>query len=146
MNNKSLIRHSMIAAGLALTFAAVPFSQAMASQSNESMQTNESMQKPAANQTVPDKAADAWITTKVKTEFGTTKGVHATDISVETQDGVVTLSGTVGSAKEKMRAIHVAKKVKGVKSVHAAGLTVSKTTSHKMMKSDSMPSSSMSSH
>ena len=139
MSKKSLIRRSMIAASMMLAFAAVPFSQAMASQSNESMQ------KSADNQTVPDKAADAWITTKVKTEFGTTKGVHATDISVDTQDGVVTLSGTVGSAKEKMRAIHVAKKVKGVKSVHATGLTVSKTASH-MMKSDSMPSSSMSSH
>ena len=140
MSNKSLIRRSMIAASMMLAFAAVPFSQAMASQSNESMQ------KSADNQTVPDKAADAWITTKVKTEFGTTKGIHATDISVDTQDGVVTLSGTVASAKEKTRAIHVANKVKGVKSVHAAGLTVSKTASHHMMKSDSMPSSSMSGH
>src|SRR6185312_10668055 len=96
MHKHSPIRRSMIAAGMMLAFAAVPFSQAMASHGNEAMQQS------SDNQTVPDKAADAWITTKVKSEFGTTKGVHATEISVSTSDGVVTLSGTVGSAREKM--------------------------------------------
>jgi hyperosmotically inducible protein len=105
----------MFAAGLVLAFSAVPLSQAVA---------QDAMQKSSDNQTVPDKAADAWITTKVKSEFGTTKGIKATDISVETSDGVVTLSGTVATAKEKMRAEHVAKHVKGVKSVDASGLTV----------------------
>ena len=139
MHKHSPIRRSMIAAGMMLAFAAVPFSQAMASHGNEAMQQS------SDNQTVPDKAADAWITTKVKSEFGTTKGVHATEISVSTSDGVVTLSGTVGSTREKMHAVRVAKKVKGVKSVDASGLTVDTMKSHDM-KSDSMPSSSMSSH
>lgn len=139
MHNHSLIRRSMIATGMMLAFAAVPFSQAMASQSNEAMQQS------SDNQTVPDKAADAWITTKVKAEFGTTKGVHATDISVDTNHGVVTLSGEVASAKEKLHAVRVAQKVKGVKSVDAAALTVNTMKSHGM-KSDSMPSSSRSSH
>jgi hyperosmotically inducible protein len=134
MNKQSLIRRSLVAASVMLAFAAVPFSQAMASPADGAMQ------KSSDNQTVPDKTADAWITTKVKTEFGTTKGVHATDISVSTNDGVVTLTGTAGSAKEKARAVRVAKKVKGVKSVDATGLTVNS------MKSHSMPSSSMSSH
>lgn len=118
MYKHSLIRRSMIAAGMMLAFAAVPFGQVMASQSGEAMQ------KSADNQTVPDKAADAWITTKVKTEFTTTKDIHATDISVSTSDGVVSLSGTVGSTKEKMHAIRLARNVKGVKSVDASGLTV----------------------
>ncbi|MEO7052863.1 MAG: BON domain-containing protein [Rhodanobacter sp.] len=118
MNNKSLIRRSLIAASVMLAVAAVPFSQAMASQAAGSMQ------KTSDNQTVPDKTADAWITTKVKTEFGTTKGVHGTDISVTTTDGVVMLSGNVASAKEKARAVRVAKKVKGVKSVNSADLMV----------------------
>lgn len=118
MRTPKMIRHSMFAAGLALAFAAVPVSQVMAQDSGAAMQ------KSSDNQTVPDKAADAWITTKVKSEFGTTKGVKATDISVETSDGVVTLSGTVATAKEKARAERVAKKVKGVKSVDASGLTV----------------------
>ncbi|HZX72398.1 MAG TPA: BON domain-containing protein [Rhodanobacter sp.] len=132
MNHKSMIRRSMIAASMMLAFAAVPFSQAMASQGNDQMQ------KASDNQTVPDKAADGWITTKVKTELGTTKGVHATDISVETNDGVVTLTGTVGSAHEKMRAANVAKKVKGVKSVNSAGLNVSAAHADKMQPDNSM--------
>ena len=118
MHNHSPIRRSMIAAGMMLAFAAVPLSQAMASQSSEAMQ------KSADNQTVPDKAADAWITTKVKSEFGTTKGISATDISVSTHDGVVTLSGTVSSQAEKEHAERVAQLVKGVKSVDSSGLTI----------------------
>lgn len=111
------IRTSMIAAGLMLAFAA-PFSQVMAQDSGAMMQ------KSSDNQTVPDKAADAWITTKVKSEFGTTKGVKATDISVSTNDGMVTLTGTVATAKEKAKAKRVAMHVKGVKSVDDSGLTV----------------------
>ena len=121
MRTRSIIRSSMFAAGLALAFAAVPLSQAMAQDSSPAMQ------KSANNQTVPDKAADAWITTKVKSEFGTTKGVSANDISVSTNDGVVTLTGTVSSENEKMRAQRVAQLVKGVKSVDASGLTVGGT-------------------
>jgi len=85
------------------------------------------MQQSSENQTVPDKAADAWITTKVKSEFGTTKGIPATDISVSTHDGVVTLSGTVTSQTQKDHAERVARMVKGVKSVDSSGLTVGGT-------------------
>ena len=117
MRTHSMIRNSVLATGLVLAFAAVPFNQVMA-------QDAAPMQKSSDNQTVPDKAADAWITTKVKSEFGTTKGVSATDISVSTNDGVVTLSGTVSSAAEKDSAERVARSVKGVKSVDTSGLTV----------------------
>jgi len=117
MRTHSIIRNSVLATGLILTFAAVPFNQVMA-------QGATPMQKSSDNQTVPDKAADAWITTKVKSEFGTTKGIKATDISVSTNDGVVTLSGTVGSQDEKMHAERVAQLVKGVKSVDVSRLTV----------------------
>ena len=118
MHNHSLIRRSMIAAALTLAFVAVPPSQAVASQSNEpAMQASD-------NQTVPDKAADAWITTKVKTELGTTKGVTATDINVTTNDGVVTLTGNVESSMEKNHAVRIARQIKGVKSVDASGLAV----------------------
>lgn len=111
------IRTSMIVAGLMLAFAA-PISQVMAQDSSAMMQ------KSSDNKTVPDKAADAWITTKVKSEFGTTKGIKATDISVTTNDGVVMLSGTVATKKEMAKAKRVAMHVKGVKSVDASGLTV----------------------
>ena len=122
MRNHSMIRNSVFATGLMLAFAAVPFSQVAAQDAG-------SMQKSSDNQTVPDKAADGWITTKVKSEFGTTKGIQATDISVATSDGVVTLTGNVATAKEKMHAERVAKKVKGVKSVDDSALTVSPASS-----------------
>ncbi|MGH8154423.1 MAG: BON domain-containing protein [Rhodanobacteraceae bacterium] len=37
--------------------------------------------------------SDGWITTKVKSELATTKGVKSIDISVTTVDGKVTLTG-----------------------------------------------------
>lgn len=124
MRTHSAFHRALVAAGLTAALAAVPVAQALAqdagAQSSGSMQSN--------NQTVPGKVDDAWITTKVKSEFATTKHLHATDISVDTTDGVVRLTGTVGSNKEKSRAVHVARKVKGVKSVDATGLTVEPKT------------------
>ncbi len=72
------------------------------------------------------KASDAWITTKVKSEFAMTKGVSFGDISVDTKAGVVMLSGQVKSASEKATAIKSARSVTGVKAVEAGGLTVLK--------------------
>ena len=114
----STIRNSLYAATLMFAVSAIPPGQAMAQDAGARMQQS------SDNQTVPDKAADAWITTKVKSEFGTTKGISATDISVSTHDGVVTLSGTVSSQAEKEHAERVAQLVKGVKSVDSSGLTI----------------------
>ena len=122
MRNTSAFRHALIAASLTAALAAVPFAQTFAQDARAQSSTESS------NQTVPGKVDDAWITTKVKSEFATTKHIHATDISVDTTEGKVTLTGTVTSNKEKNRAIHVARKVKGVKSVDATGLTVTPAT------------------
>lgn len=70
--------------------------------------------------------SDAWITTKVKSELATTKGVSSMDISVDTVDGVVTLTGVVDSAKERETAEAATRKVKGVKNVDVAGLKTKK--------------------
>ncbi|KGI79137.1 hypothetical protein LF63_0101140 [Oleiagrimonas soli] len=70
------------------------------------------------------KVTDTWITTKVKTAFATAKAVHMTDISVDTTDGVVMLTGTVKSEAEKQLAIRDARAVKGVKAVEASHLKV----------------------
>ena len=121
MRTPTMIRNSMLAAALTLAFASVPVSQAMAQDAGARMQQS------SDNQTVPDKAADAWITTKVKSEFGTTKDVSATDISVSTNDDVVTLRGMVTTQAEKARAERLAQSVKGVKSVDSSGLTVGGT-------------------
>jgi hyperosmotically inducible protein len=123
MRTLSAFHRALVAAGLTAALAAVPVAQVLAQDAGA--QSSGSMQ--SSNQTVPGKVDDAWITTKVKSEFATTKHVHATDISVDTTDGVVRLTGTVGSSKEKSRAVHVARKVKGVKSVDATGLTVEPT-------------------
>jgi hyperosmotically inducible periplasmic protein len=117
MRTNNLFRKTMITLGLAAAFSAIPLAQVAA----------QDAMKSASNQTVPDKTADTWITTKVKSELATTKNVKSTDISVSTMDGVVTLTGTATSAAEKAKVESVAKGVKGVKSVDASGLTVSDT-------------------
>lgn len=124
---------TLLAAGLVAALAAAPFAQVVAQDSQTTQTTSTSTStdnSQSNNRTVPGKVDDAWITTKVKSEFGTTRHIHATDISVDTNDGKVTLTGTVASKREKNRAIHVARHVKGVKSVDASGLTVAprKTT------------------
>ncbi|WP_305804240.1 BON domain-containing protein [Stenotrophomonas sp. YIM B06876] len=71
--------------------------------------------------------SDSWITTKVKADLLATKHVSGTEIKVDTVNGVVTLSGSVGSEAERERAIGVAKKIKGVSRVEAMDLKVDAT-------------------
>jgi hypothetical protein len=66
---------------------------------------------------------DATITSKVKTAFATDKTVSAMQVSVDTNNGNVRLSGFVDSDTEKRRAEEIARSVNGVKSVTNA-LTV----------------------
>jgi hyperosmotically inducible protein len=63
------------------------------------------------------KIEDSWITTKVKTELATTKGVKSGDVHVDTDGGIVRLSGTVDRPETAERAIETALKVKGVTAV-----------------------------
>jgi hyperosmotically inducible periplasmic protein len=63
------------------------------------------------------KIADAEITTSVKTKLATVKGVIANDINVDTNDGVVTLKGSVPDAAQKAKAAEVAHNTAGVKRV-----------------------------
>jgi hyperosmotically inducible periplasmic protein len=116
----------------------VPLTQAMAqdTSSSSAMQSSSatSQQSPSStpsssNETVPGKVDDSWITTKVKSQLAAAKGVKSSDISVSTTDGVVTLTGTVASAKQRTHVEHLAKQVKGVKSVDGTGLSVSASTS-----------------
>jgi len=57
---------------------------------------------------------DAWITTKVKADLLATDGVSGTSIDVDTNDGVVTLTGKVNSSAEADKAVTVARGIKGV--------------------------------
>jgi hyperosmotically inducible protein len=61
--------------------------------------------------------SDTWITTKIKTKFVGEDALKHSDITVNTTDNVVTLSGTVASEAGRKRAIAVAKATDGVKDV-----------------------------
>ena len=69
------------------------------------------------SESVGEYVDDAAITTAVKGSFLTQKGLDSLDISVETTDGVVVLTGKVDSDAQIGLAEQVAKEVKGVKNV-----------------------------
>jgi hyperosmotically inducible periplasmic protein len=71
-----------------------------------------------------DKIDDSWITTKVKTQLLADNDVKGLDISVETKENVVMLSGVVPSAKMRDTAIAIARNTKGVRNVNASKLVV----------------------
>ena len=91
-------------------------------------QTTQATQAPmvlAAGEMTEAKEAtsDTWITTKVNADLVTEKGIPGTDIKVETNKGVVSLSSTVAvTDAQKDMAVAIAKKIKGVKAVSADGL------------------------
>ncbi|MBK5005979.1 BON domain-containing protein [Pseudomonas sp. S60] len=67
--------------------------------------------------------SDTWITTKVKSDLLTEKGIPGSDIKVETNKGVVSLSSDVAITEaQKTTAVTLTKKIKGVKAVSADGL------------------------
>ncbi len=57
---------------------------------------------------------DAWITTKVKTQFVGDDALKGSHINVDTNDHVVTLKGTVAAEAGRTRAVAIAKATKGV--------------------------------
>ncbi|MDZ5604397.1 BON domain-containing protein [Pseudomonas sp. RP23018S] len=69
--------------------------------------------------------SDTWITTKVKADLLTEKGIPGSDITVETTHGVVALStndGVTLTEAQKTTAVAITKKIKGVKSVTTEAL------------------------
>jgi osmotically-inducible protein OsmY len=68
--------------------------------------------------------SDAWISTKVKSTLMYSSNVDGSDITVNTDDGIVTLSGKVESGAERELAIELAKNVRGVQSVASEGLVI----------------------
>jgi osmotically-inducible protein OsmY len=60
---------------------------------------------------------DAGITTKVKNDLVAEDLVKARQIDVDTNDGVVTLTGEVATAAEETRALEIARRAEGVTNV-----------------------------
>ncbi len=84
--------------------------------------------KPSVAKTSTQEAShdmsDGWITTKVKSTFMYSSNVDGGDISVNTDKGIVALSGKVDSGAERALAIELAQNVRGVKSVNSKALTL----------------------
>jgi hyperosmotically inducible periplasmic protein len=66
---------------------------------------------------VGDAAGNAALTSVVKTKFLADTTVSGLNIDVDSNKGVVTLTGNVRSAAEKQRAVKIARETEGVKSV-----------------------------
>lgn len=75
-------------------------------------------QSAASGSSVGTAVDDSVITTKVKAALLADSEVKGTDINVETQQGVVQLSGVVDNKAQASKAVSLAKNVDGVKSVN----------------------------
>lgn len=71
-----------------------------------------------------DAISDAWITSKVKSTYLLSSNLDGLDITVETKNGQVTLSGNVDTAAEKELAVETARNIRGVTDVNASALNV----------------------
>jgi hyperosmotically inducible periplasmic protein len=70
-------------------------------------------------ESVGQSAEDASITSAIKMKYANDKLVDGSNISVDTDNGVVTLKGKVANKAELDRAITLGRSVDGVKSVHS---------------------------
>jgi len=107
----------------AATATALPLTMANAAFAAQA--TTQAPMVVAAGEVTKAKEAtsDTWITTKVKADLVTEKGIPGTDIKVETNKGVVSLSSMVPVTEaQKEIAVAITKKIKGVKAVSADGL------------------------
>ncbi|HEY1027765.1 MAG TPA: BON domain-containing protein [Pseudomonas sp.] len=69
--------------------------------------------------------SDGWITSKVKASFLYSRNLDALNIAVATDDGLVSLRGSVLSNAEKRLAVEIARNIRGVRGVDADALRVS---------------------
>lgn len=68
--------------------------------------------------------SDAWITSKVKSSLLYSRNLDGLNITVDTQKGMVSLSGKVLSSAEKDLAVETARNIRGVRGVDADALRV----------------------
>lgn len=83
-------------------------------------QSQSGMTNHAMGQKTGAALSDAAITTKVKAKFASDSTVSATKIHVDTDNGVVKLTGTAKSQDEAAKAAEIAKSTEGVASVDNA--------------------------
>jgi len=71
----------------------------------------------AAGQTIAGAAANARVTAAIKTKLIAEPGLPALNINVDTTDGLVTLSGKIGSHEQIAKAVKLALETEGVHKV-----------------------------
>jgi osmotically-inducible protein OsmY len=76
-----------------------------------------SLQSCSTTQPAGEQISDATITTKIKSKFMADPDVSVLNISVETEEGVVYLTGRVDSQEQKEEAEKLARNTDGVRSV-----------------------------
>ena len=117
------IQNSLTAAAIA-TALTLPLAGMAFADDTGALKSSEAVML-AANDTMDkagDTASDTWITTKVKSSLLAEDATPGMDIEVETNNGVVSLSGTVATEAEREAAIAKAKQIEGVREVSADGL------------------------
>ena len=120
-NSKSLLTATI---GLGMLLAA-PFAMANDPAKKDRMGTaQDSHAAHGAQHDSSQPGSDTWITTKVKADLLVSSGTPGTDISVETKEGVVWLTGNVANKAEHDKAVAKARMIEGVKSVNASNLKV----------------------
>jgi hyperosmotically inducible periplasmic protein len=70
-----------------------------------------------AGKAIGEMVDDGTLGTKIKSKMALDDLVKAIDVNVDVKDGIVTLTGKVGSEKEKERALQLARETVGVKNV-----------------------------
>jgi hyperosmotically inducible periplasmic protein len=71
----------------------------------------------AADRSIGEKMDDAKITTAVKTKLAADRVKNLVNVSVETNDGTVRLTGKVPTAEDKFEAERIARRTSGVRDV-----------------------------
>ncbi len=115
--NTTRFGKSLIASAIAgaMLFAGTAVAQETADRSEHTTAANTESDQPMS---------DTWITTKVKASLLAESDVSGLDISVETANGTVSLSGDVDNQAQIDRATAVAREIEGVRSVDAKQLRV----------------------
>lgn len=120
---KKPINHFVVAAmtatALSLALAGSAFAQSSQAVQPVMLATNDTMDNAG------EAVSDTWITSKVKSTFLADNSLNGLDIKVETNKGVVSLSGVVASDAERDLAVAKAQEIKGVTAVSADGLKAS---------------------
>ena len=80
--------------------------------------------EPDAERTQGAAVTDGWITSKVQSTFKHSTNVDGASVSVNTNGGIVKLSGKMDSIAERAATIELAGGVRGVKSVDSSALTM----------------------